>query len=373
MNYLFFDIENANNTGGEFHICEFGYVLTNDKFEEIESREMIINPETMFEQYVLNELLVYSEQRYLSSPPFPIVFEDIKRLFEMEDTKIIGHTTQNDVKYLNSSCRRYGLPFMNYDFYDIRYMYGYLTETYDFLGLEHIANILGVKFDGYQHRALDDAMMTMRDFKAMCKKYKANPLTLLEECEMCQGSTNNGVITVKFGASMLKKRLEEEDGSELHYDDVRAFHKNNKYARVEGDNSILTDKAVLLTKRFIKNSPKLAIGILKLFAEKGIDYTQKASAAQYFVTFEYEMMEKDKERMLMHNDSLDVMSPAEFYEALGTTEDVLLSMPLPDIEHFLNTEEYLDDEKKVEQSKVDENTTSATLGDLFKKKGWKLD
>ena len=42
MKYLFFDIECANCFEGKGKICEFGYVLTDEAFNEIESKEIII-------------------------------------------------------------------------------------------------------------------------------------------------------------------------------------------------------------------------------------------------------------------------------------------------------------------------------------------
>ena len=44
MKYLFFDIECCDGA----HICEFGYVLTNDKFEILDRDFFLINPEKEF-------------------------------------------------------------------------------------------------------------------------------------------------------------------------------------------------------------------------------------------------------------------------------------------------------------------------------------
>ena len=33
MKYLFFDLEYAISEEGNFNICEFGYVLTNEKYQ----------------------------------------------------------------------------------------------------------------------------------------------------------------------------------------------------------------------------------------------------------------------------------------------------------------------------------------------------
>ena len=44
MKYLFFDIECCDGV----HICEFGYVLTNDKFEILDRDCFLINPDRKF-------------------------------------------------------------------------------------------------------------------------------------------------------------------------------------------------------------------------------------------------------------------------------------------------------------------------------------
>ena len=44
MKYLFFDLEYATSKGGKIKICEFGYVLTNEKFEILNKSNFIIDP-----------------------------------------------------------------------------------------------------------------------------------------------------------------------------------------------------------------------------------------------------------------------------------------------------------------------------------------
>ena len=44
MRYLIFDIECCDGR----HICEFGYVITNEKFEVLDKQVITINPEKKF-------------------------------------------------------------------------------------------------------------------------------------------------------------------------------------------------------------------------------------------------------------------------------------------------------------------------------------
>ena len=45
MRYLFFDIECAD---GNFKICEFGYVITDESFNILTKKNILINPQCRF-------------------------------------------------------------------------------------------------------------------------------------------------------------------------------------------------------------------------------------------------------------------------------------------------------------------------------------
>ena len=60
MRYLFFDIECANCHGGTGKICEFGYVITDESFNETKRNLFIINPRSEFDWYVAKKMLAYN-------------------------------------------------------------------------------------------------------------------------------------------------------------------------------------------------------------------------------------------------------------------------------------------------------------------------
>ena len=64
MRYLFFDIECCNGR----NICEFGYVITDDKFNILEKKDFTINPENKFlgeedGKYKNNKRKIYQNKR----------------------------------------------------------------------------------------------------------------------------------------------------------------------------------------------------------------------------------------------------------------------------------------------------------------------
>ena len=118
MNYLFFDIECCNC----HHICEFGYVLTDDKFNIIKKEELLINPAKEFTVPNDNKFkgLSYSQEEYLNSPSFREYYDKIKNIINNENQIIFGYAINNDAVYLRTACKRYKLKPISFTFYDIQ-------------------------------------------------------------------------------------------------------------------------------------------------------------------------------------------------------------------------------------------------------------
>ena len=79
MRYLFFDIECCNGR----NICEFGYVITDDKFNILEKKDTTINPENKFNLIGRpghrDLYLCYDESVYYKSYKFPYYYDEIKK------------------------------------------------------------------------------------------------------------------------------------------------------------------------------------------------------------------------------------------------------------------------------------------------------
>ena len=71
MKYLFFDIECANCFNNIGKICEFGYVMTDEKFKVLDKNLILINPNTKFDWYVAKNLLAHSKKQYLYGRSVP--------------------------------------------------------------------------------------------------------------------------------------------------------------------------------------------------------------------------------------------------------------------------------------------------------------
>ena len=77
MNYLIFDIECCDGK----HICEFGYVITNEKFEVLDKQVLTINPEKPFNLTGRKNqddlILFFSQEEYYNGPTFPTFYDKI--------------------------------------------------------------------------------------------------------------------------------------------------------------------------------------------------------------------------------------------------------------------------------------------------------
>lgn len=135
MNYLFFDIECANCFNGIGKICSFGYVLCDEKFSVIESDDLLMNPDTIFDWYLFKEdskcRLAYTREDYINNPKFPQHYKKIKSLLEASNQIIFGFGCQNDVATIATECLRYDLDLIDFNCHDIHTV---LEKIYEIKG-----------------------------------------------------------------------------------------------------------------------------------------------------------------------------------------------------------------------------------------------
>ena len=118
MKYLFFDIEGACPKLST--IATLGYVLTDENFSVIEREDILMNPASKYDWYVLKNLLSYTKAELAKHPKFSAHYEKIKSLLEDGETVVCGYSIVNDLKYLNSECKRYSLPPLRFSFLDVQ-------------------------------------------------------------------------------------------------------------------------------------------------------------------------------------------------------------------------------------------------------------
>ena len=179
MRYVFFDIECAD--GGKGSICSFGYVITDEYFNELESRDIVINPESRFRlagrSGQSNIVFAYTEAEFRKAPSFPRFYQKIRAMLEREDQLVIGHSVQDDVNFLCKACERYRLPALKFRFVDSQSLYAHVYEQEGQIGLDRACEKFSIEKPDDVHKSEEDARAAMHLVEKICV---ANRISLSE-------------------------------------------------------------------------------------------------------------------------------------------------------------------------------------------------
>ena len=175
MKILFFDLEKATEKYADKKqsiLCEFGFVVTDEKFAVIKRKNVLIDPKIEgkdWDWYVVKNLLTRKKKEYLGQPAFDLVYPQIREEILSSDY-VIGHTMSGDVKALNDECKRYDLPSIDFDFYDECIVFQRMMNAKNQRSVLNILRDLEVAPEGAEHDAESDAYNTMLGIKAMAEK-----------------------------------------------------------------------------------------------------------------------------------------------------------------------------------------------------------
>lgn len=191
MRYLFFDIEASD---GNYGICEFGFVITDEKFRLLNKQLYLINPQKKFNTIGRpgrpDVNLYFTKEEYRAAPIFPNLYNNIKFALTQKDILIFGHAVGNDINYLRKACERYKLPFIYFDAYDVQKIFSYFaSERTRFASLDSVVEKLvpiSERANLVEHKSVDDAHLTMLTLKAMVEELEINLIDLIETYPECK-------------------------------------------------------------------------------------------------------------------------------------------------------------------------------------------
>ncbi len=389
MKYLFFDIECANCFDNIGKICEFGYVLCNERFEVTDRKLFIIDPKSQFDWYVSKNMLAFTPEEYKKAPDYKAYFDRIKALIEDGDTMIFGHTTDADIKYLNDEARRYGLPFFDCKFYDAKYMYDtYAVTPNGSVGVSGICEKLGIEPPKREHKSDDDAYATMQIVKEICRRTGLSAEKFVEGCEDCRGETKGGVIKTAVGEKIRLKREEMEKtyGAPIKNNKMLGENKDMfirflEIVRPRGAliSDALSGKKLCISTNYEHSHFKEMLSIVQLLKDRDCTYCMRSTEADVFVTYSPDDGTKVKhcarmkyvEEALKNGADITVMDLVELLRILGTTEEELLKMPFPNKEELLAWRKQCKTErgKRSAPRSYSEGSGNSTLGDIMKASG----
>jgi DNA polymerase III epsilon subunit-like protein len=393
MKYLFFDLEYATSKGGNIKICEFGYVVTDENFRILDRDNLIINPNIMREEWdwrVVRTILTRRISEYEANPEFDYYYDDILKLINEADY-VFGHSLNGDARALNCDCQRYGLPSIDFKFYDIKEFYKQYNSSKNDTSVVNILNDLEIEGEEGEHDAEVDAVNTMYGFKTMLQRLEMTAQELIDICPSVVDYNENFVVQSLEIARMIKEENMEKiltgEGSNL-------MKRNSKQSRTFLqflDNVLPTtdeEKTLYGLKFSISiNYEELhyrqMLNIVQMLCNKGATYVMKASLCDVFVT--YKVLNEDGtertcskskyvNKALEEGANIKIVSFDEFVGMLGLTEQELDELPMVSFD-CLYREDAIIKDPKAKKHFSRKNTASepvavpneqkTTLGDLF--------
>ena len=280
MDYLFFDIECANCFNGHGKICSFGYVLSDDKFNVKEQKDILINPKSRFHlgKPGTDEgiKLAYEEAVFKKQPDFNWAYGIIRSIIEGGNLIAFGHSVGNDLQFIISECERYKKEQFYIKAYDTQVIYRQLRDLKTDTGLEKLCEEYNIEKEAL-HRSDYDAYITMNVLKAMCKETNLNVHELLERYPESYLEAKDGAVVRHFIVTSPAKVV-------LNYS--RKVYTDKKVAIKE-----LFGQSIAIDNVFEDNDIKKAKNIAKWIKRVGCNYTIKPKKCNYYV-----MEDKDSKR-----------------------------------------------------------------------------
>lgn len=393
MKYLFFDLEYATSKGGNIKICEFGFVVTDEKFEILERDNFIINPNIFREEWdwrVVRKILTRRVSEYEDSPTFDEYYDDIVKLIKSADY-VFGHSLNGDAKALNCDCKRYGLPSIDFKFYDIKEFYKQYNSTNRDISVGNILNDLQIVGEVGEHDAEVDSFNTMYEFKAMLERLE---MTAQELIEICPSVVDYNVNYTVQSLEISKLLREERIQNILKGNDDNLMLKNSKEARIFvqfldnvlpdiNEPKTLKDLKFSISINYEETHYKQMLNIVQILCNKGATYIRKASLCDIFVT--YEIFNEDgslkectktkyAKEAIENGSNIKIVSFNEFVEMIGLTEEELDALPMVSFDCLTRedavikdprTRRYFEKKKEKEVVTVPAIEHRTTLGDLF--------
>lgn len=370
MKYLFFDCEFASCKDGKEKICEFGYVVVDENFKELYKGNMIINPNipaNEWDYFALKKILTRKKEVYESKYIFPVFYERIAALIKGSDY-VFGHSVSSDVHAVNCECERYGLPLLNYEFYDIKEMYKEYNATKSAVSVENIMSDLGIEGDNNKHDAGADAYNTMLELKTMVERLEITVQELIEICPKSKDFISDGKIDSKVRCE--QHRIERHKAMmEGDYSDgtnemfILKRHSNKKTFLQFIDNvqptapgkNIFQGKNISISLNYEGTHFKEMMNLVQIIKNEGGTYVLKGSESDIFVTYEA-YHEDGTPRFCSRLKYVDIaigegkpikkVTLDEFLSILGITNDELEAMPLPSIDCLFREDAIIKDKKR---------------------------
>lgn len=367
MKYLSFDIECCDGQ----HICEFGYVLIDEKFNIIERDCITINPEYKFNltgrERESDISLAFPEEVYYSSPTFDFYYERIKSILTTPDCQIIGFSLSNDAGFLATAYELYEKEPISFTYYDFQKLYQGYTKAKNRTSVEGFVEELQIT-DITLHKSDDDSWAVIRALQIIGER---ESLTLPETLKMLKKRNND------YQAERAKERnlslIEKiNSGNRKAQNEFMKNFIHRLQPSEEKQDELFFGKSVCISSHFQRFRFNEFLSIIERLYEYGATYTGKASLCDIFIEYQEGKDEEIRFASVKHaeeadNKSIRIMSLEEALKALNLT-----AKDLNKVDHINRNQYNARKKRKKDRCGVDYYSTGeskSTLGDLLKAQG----
>ncbi len=374
MDLLFIDIECANcKEGGK--LCEFGYVLTDNNFNLKQRENLLINPDTEFDPYVIKNMLNFTKSEYENSPKFNYFYDKIFNLLTDKNVIVVGHTIGGDAVHIGDDCIRYKLPTPDFSYVDIVELYKVHTKTVNATSLVKMCAFLGIEEQQNVHSADADAMMTMLVAKALCEKNEITIEQFINNYPQCKGKIYNYAKTVEQKANYKQFLFEcEKIGRKLtdcaQNSIIRQFKKFVLRQGALSDK--LSGKNVCLSSNFELTEYNKTLNLIQIIKNAGGNTVSQPTKCNVFVKYPL-FTEDNKEVYCKKRESvetlkekgkkIEIIEYGDFLSLLNIAEKDLQA-PI-----YRKVEKYI---KRKSSHAYSDHATPTTIGELLKNKQQKV-
>ena len=345
MRYLSFDIECCDGK----HICEFGYVITNEQFEVLEKQVITINPDKPFNLTGRKDqddlTLFFSNDEYYNSPLFPVYYDKIKALIEAPNQIVIGHAIGNDAMFLRTACIRYkrlGLKPINFDFVDSQKIYREFANKKESISLEKAEAIFNLEKPQFLHKSDDDALLTIQLVSKICSVLEMSLPEIISLCPTACGKSH--YFNIMYTGDSLSEMLVALDKNVNALSNKKKQKCIAQFAEQVQPNSEITKSKLTGTKLCLstvyeKEHTKKTIKLIQLLANHGCQYHTKVSENDFYVASTEDIENSESEEhtryyVATHRDDgqvVEVLTIEELLTILSVTEDELAKMAMPKV------------------------------------------
>ncbi|MCI9032234.1 MAG: hypothetical protein HFK09_06960 [Clostridia bacterium] len=170
-------------------ICWIGAVCSDKSLDEKSRLDIKVNPGTRH-KLIGHELKF--PFKYSDLKPLPKFDGCAKSLFDLmdEDTLVVGHAIDNDVKMLTTACDYYGIECPDFDYLDTNAVRSAIMGEYSQIGLKTLAASYGFEFEA--HNPAEDAAATLYVLKRMLEE-KGIGIDEAESLGIKVGKVRNGL------------------------------------------------------------------------------------------------------------------------------------------------------------------------------------